>query len=208
MTSRDTTGHKASDSDSIELWLVSAGPDRRPGSPLNVPTIPASNFVLGDAVRTLATTARRAGRPWKRSSAASKVAFRSPSPPAWRGSRRFSINSPRARSWPYRTTATKGVAGLAKAGQSCGRWTVHRAAVTDTARRVELCGMADLIWLESPSNPLLTVGAWTPCAPPSGSMARSWPWTTPSLRPSISVTAAAVRDSESVEQFRRSDGYR
>ena len=29
-------------------WLVSAGRDRRPGSPLNVPPCPASNFVLGD----------------------------------------------------------------------------------------------------------------------------------------------------------------
>lgn len=52
----------------------------------------------------------------------------------------------------------QGVAGLAQAGQRRGRWTVHRVAVTDTARWVALCGEADLIWLESPSNPLLTVG--------------------------------------------------
>src|SRR4029079_15485763 len=52
----------------------------------------------------------------------------------------------------------QGVAGLANAGQRRGRWTVHRTAVADTARWVELCGVADLIWLESPSNPLLTVG--------------------------------------------------
>jgi cystathionine gamma-synthase len=51
----------------------------------------------------------------------------------------------------------QGVAGLAKAGQSRGRWTVHRLAVADTAGWIEMCGMADLIWLESPSNPLLTV---------------------------------------------------
>jgi len=49
------------------------------------------------------------------------------------------------------------VAGIAKAGQSRGRWTVHRVAVADTARWIEMCGVADLIWLESPSNPLLTV---------------------------------------------------
>jgi len=30
-------------------------------------------------------------------------------------------------------------------------------AVADTARWVEMCGVADLIWLESPSNPLLAV---------------------------------------------------
>ncbi len=51
----------------------------------------------------------------------------------------------------------QGAAGLAKAGQSRGRWTVHCLAVTDTASWIEMCGVADLIWLESPSNPLLTV---------------------------------------------------
>jgi hypothetical protein len=34
--------------DSPDTWLVSAGRDRRPGSPLNVPPWLASNFVLGD----------------------------------------------------------------------------------------------------------------------------------------------------------------
>jgi len=52
----------------------------------------------------------------------------------------------------------QGVAGLANAGQARGRWTVHRVAIADTARWVEMCGSADLIWLESPSNPLLIVG--------------------------------------------------
>jgi cystathionine gamma-synthase len=61
----------------------------------------------------------------------------------------------------------QGVAGLAQAGQRRGRWTVHRVAVTETARWLELCGVADLIWLESPSNPLLTVGDLdTICAAP------------------------------------------
>ena len=52
----------------------------------------------------------------------------------------------------------QGVAGLAHAGQQRGRWKVHRIAVADTARWVEMCDQADLVWLESPSNPLLTVG--------------------------------------------------
>jgi cystathionine gamma-synthase len=59
------------------------------------------------------------------------------------------------------------VAGLAQAGQSRGRWALHRVAVDDTARWVEMCGVADLIWLESPSNPLLTVADLdTICAAP------------------------------------------
>lgn len=36
------------DPGSVETWLVSAGRDRRPGSPLNVPPWPASNFALGE----------------------------------------------------------------------------------------------------------------------------------------------------------------
>src|SRR5258708_38134020 len=42
---KTTEGH---DTGSVESWLVSAGRDRSPGSPLNVPPTPASNFVLGD----------------------------------------------------------------------------------------------------------------------------------------------------------------
>ena len=48
MTSKDTKGQNAGDVGSVESWLVSAGRDRRPGSPLNVPPYPASNFVLGE----------------------------------------------------------------------------------------------------------------------------------------------------------------
>ena len=32
---------------SLESWLVSAGRGSEPGEPLNVPLVPASNFILG-----------------------------------------------------------------------------------------------------------------------------------------------------------------
>src|SRR5947209_4654296 len=51
----------------------------------------------------------------------------------------------------------QGVSGLAVAGQSRGRWRVHRIAVADTASWIQACAESDLIWLESPSNPLLVV---------------------------------------------------
>jgi cystathionine gamma-synthase len=47
MEPKDEARPHASDGRSIESWLVSAGRDRRPGAPLNVPPWPASNFVLG-----------------------------------------------------------------------------------------------------------------------------------------------------------------
>jgi cystathionine beta-lyase/cystathionine gamma-synthase len=31
----------------LESWLVSAGRDAEPGAPLNIPLIPASNFIIG-----------------------------------------------------------------------------------------------------------------------------------------------------------------
>ncbi|MCA1678181.1 MAG: AAA family ATPase, partial [Actinobacteria bacterium] len=49
----------------------------------------------------------------------------------------------------------QGVAGLAAAGEAQGRWHVVRVGVEDTARWLQLVGDADLLWLESPSNPLL-----------------------------------------------------
>src|SRR5215470_10036042 len=48
MKSADTSSHTTGNPESIESWLISAGRDRRPGSPLNVPPWPASNFVLGE----------------------------------------------------------------------------------------------------------------------------------------------------------------
>ncbi|BDC48745.1 cystathionine gamma-synthase [Bryobacterales bacterium F-183] len=51
----------------------------------------------------------------------------------------------------------QGVAGLALGGERQGRWKVRRIGVSDTAGWIAACGEADLIWLESPSNPMLAV---------------------------------------------------
>jgi cystathionine gamma-synthase len=51
----------------------------------------------------------------------------------------------------------QGVAGLANAGQRRGHWSVQRIPVADTAAWIQACADSDLIWLESPSNPLLVV---------------------------------------------------
>jgi cystathionine gamma-synthase len=142
MTRRDTTGHNAADPGSVESWLVSAGRDRRPGSPLNVPPIPASNFVLGDH------------RAYSRDDAT----------PGWEALEQIVGGLERGESVAFASGMAaiaaifdqlpagsvialpgdcyQGVAGLAQAGQSRGRWTVHRVAVADTARWLEMCGMA------------------------------------------------------------------
>jgi cystathionine gamma-synthase len=150
--------HKANDSGSVETWLVSAGRDRRPGSPLNVPPIPASNFVLGER----RAYARDDGTPgWEALEeivggleGGTSVAFAS----GMAGIAAVFDQLPSGSVVALPDDCYQGVAGLAQTGQSRGRWTVHRVAVANTERWVEMCGVADLIWLESPSNPLLTVG--------------------------------------------------
>lgn len=157
MTS-NTRGHNAGDPRSVESWLVSAGRDRRPGSPLNVPPWPASNFVLGEH----RAYSRDDGTPgWEALEeivggleGGSSVTFAS----GMAGIAAIFDQLPTGSVVALPDDCYQGVAGLANAGQSRGRWTVRRVAVTDTAAWVEMCGVADLIWLESPSNPLLTVG--------------------------------------------------
>jgi cystathionine gamma-synthase len=157
MTSTNATRHNSDDQRSVESWLVSAGRDRRPGSPLNVPPIPASNFVLGER----RAYSRDDGTPgWEALEeilggleGGSSVAFSS----GMAGIAAIFDQLPAGAVVALPDDCYQGVAGLAHAGQRRGRWTVLRAAVADTARWVELCGVADLIWLESPSNPLLTV---------------------------------------------------
>lgn len=149
--------HKPGDSGSMDSWLVSAGRDRRPGAPLNVPPWPASNFVRG-ADRAYS---RDDGTPgWEALEeivggleGGSSLSFAS----GMAGIAAIFDQLPTGSTVALPDDCYQGVVGLARAGQNRGRWTVHRIAVTDTARWIEMCGVADLLWLESPSNPLLAV---------------------------------------------------
>ena len=140
-----------------ESWLVSAGRDRRAGSPLNVPLIPASNFVLGDG----RAYARDDGTPtWEALESivgglegGDAVAFAS-------GMAAVAAVFDQVAGGSLVVIPDdcyQGVAGLANLGQAKGRWTVRRLAVADTESWRRACAEADLVWLESPSNPLLVV---------------------------------------------------
>ena len=149
--------HGAGNPGSVESWLVSAGRDRRPGSPLNVPPCPASNFVLGEQ-RAYSRDDSTPG--WEALEeivggleGGSSVAFASGMAGIAAIFDQLSTGSVVA----LPDDCYQGVAGLAAAGQARGRWNVHRIDVADTPRWVEMCSLADLIWLESPSNPLLAV---------------------------------------------------
>src|SRR5437588_8719950 len=166
MTPRNMT-MPGGDPGSVESWLIAAGRDRRPGSPLNVPPYPASNFVLGDS----RAYSRDDGTPaWEALEeivggleGGSSLAFAS----GMAGIAAIFDQLQTGAVIVLPDDCYQGVAGLANAGQSRGRWTVHRLAVTDTAGWIDMCRIADLIWLESPSNPLLTVADLdTICAAP------------------------------------------
>ena len=142
---------------SLESWLVSAGRVSLPGAPLSVPLVPASNFILGSE----RGYSRDDGTPtWEALEelvggleSGKAVAFAS---------------GMAAMASVFDQLATgavvvlpdecyQGVAGLAAAGAEKRRWTVQRVAVSDTAGWIRACSVADLVWLESPTNPLLTV---------------------------------------------------
>jgi len=157
MEAKDTRQLHAGDARSIESWLVSAGRDRRPGAPLNVPPWPASNFVLGE----LRAYARDDGTPgWDALEeivggleGGSSVAFASGMAAIAAVFDQLLAGADVA----LPDDCHQGAAGLANAGRSRGRWRVRRIAVADTAGWIQACGESDLVWLESPSNPMLAV---------------------------------------------------
>ncbi len=53
---------------------------------------------------------------------------------------------------PYHATGM-----IADAGAEQGRWTVERLDPANTDAWIEACSRADLVWVETPANPLLTV---------------------------------------------------
>jgi cystathionine gamma-synthase len=140
-----------------ESWLVTAGRSEELGAPLNVPLIPASNFIIGG------------GREYSRDDGT----------PTWEALEEIvgGLESGRALAFASGMAAIaavfdqlmagarvvlpddcyQGVAGLAEAGATRGRWSLERVALDDTAGWIRACSAADLIWLESPSNPLLAV---------------------------------------------------
>jgi cystathionine gamma-synthase len=147
--------------------LVSAGRPRGVGAPLNVPLVPASNFVLGGD----RAYARDDGTPtWEaledvvgRLEDGSAVSFSS-------GMAAIAAVFDQLSSGAVVVIPAdcyQGVAGLALQGQRRERWSVERIQVEDTEGWVRACACADLLWLESPSNPLLAVADLrTICAAP------------------------------------------
>jgi cystathionine gamma-synthase len=148
-------------------WLVSAGRPTAAGAPLNAPLVPASNFILGSE----RAYARDDGTPtWEaledvvgRLEEGHAVSFSSGMAAIAAVFDQLSNGAVLA----IPADCYQGVAGLALEGQRKKRWSVERLAVDDTDGWVRACSRADLVWLESPSNPLLVVAELSAiCAAP------------------------------------------
>ncbi len=138
-------------------WLVAGGRNGQAGEPLNAPLVPASNFTLG----------------------AERIYARDDATPTWEaleevigvleaGHSLAFASGMAAIAAVFDQLATgasvalpddcyQGVANLASAGVRKGNWSLQRIAVEDTQAWVQACENCDLVWLESPSNPLLAV---------------------------------------------------
>lgn len=142
---------------SLETLVVSTGRDHRPGAPLNRPLVPASNFLLG----TERAYSRDDGTPtWEALEEVCgalehghSVAFASGMAGVAAIFDQLKVGSKLV----LPDDCYQGVVGLAESGRRKGFWTVQRLAVDDTSAWIRACADADLLWLESPSNPLLTV---------------------------------------------------
>ena len=150
-----------------ESWLVSAGRASEPGAPLNVPPIAASNFLIGSGREY----SRDDGTPtWEALEevlggleAGRAVAFAS----GMAAIAAVFDQLPVGAAVVLPDDCYHGVAGLVAAGAERRHWSVERLATDDTDGWVRACGIADLVWLESPSNPLLIVADLpTICAAP------------------------------------------
>ena len=140
-----------------DTWLIAGGRNRSAGEPLNVAPVLASNYYLPDDrlySRTDGTPTTDAleellgglerGRALVFGSgmAAAAVVFnRLPA------GAHIAVPSD-----PYH-----GVAGIIDEGVAQGRWTARRLDQADTAAWLDAVRTCDLVWLESPENPLITI---------------------------------------------------
>lgn len=138
-------------------WLVGGGRPRELGDPLNAPIVPASNYIYGGDFGY----ARDEGTPtWialeelmAGLEGGTALAFGSGMAAIVAVFDQLDVGSHII--WP--DDCYQGVAAVIETGERQGRWTSERIAVDDTDTWVAKTATADLIWLESPSNPLLAI---------------------------------------------------
>lgn len=150
-----------------ETWAIVGGRRREAGAPLNAPLVPASNFVLG----TERLYSRSEGtETWEAFETViggleggRAVAFAS----GMAAAAAILHQLPTGAHLVIPDDCYQAVAGIAEAGARDHGWRVERFAPANTEAWVERALEADLLWLESPTNPLLeTADVAAICAAP------------------------------------------
>jgi cystathionine gamma-synthase len=142
---------------SPETWTIVAGrPEPVPGAPLNTPIVAASTFVMGGE-RIYSRNEATAG--WESFEAmlgglegGEAVAFAS----GMATCAAVLGQLPAGAHLVLGEDCYQGVAGIAAAGARNHGWHVERLSASDP-RWIERAAHAEMLWLESPSNPLLEV---------------------------------------------------
>ena len=140
-----------------ETWAIVAGrPGPTPGAPLNTPIVAASTYILGGE-RIYSRNESTEG--WEAFEAmlgglegGEAVAFSS----GMAACAAVLGQLPAGAHLVLGDDCYQGVAGIADAGARTNDWRVERLAAADE-RWVQRAGEADLLWVESPSNPLLDI---------------------------------------------------
>ncbi len=141
----------------LRTWVVTAARGEDPGDPLNTPLVAASTYIRGGDLGY----ARDGGTPtWH--ALESLIGGLEGGPTL-----AFASGMAAAAAVFDQVTAGatvvipddcyQGVAGIADDGVTRGRWLVERIAVDDTAGWIDALQRAALVWIESPSNPLLNI---------------------------------------------------
>ena len=140
-----------------ETWTILAGrPEPVPGAPLNTPVVAASTYILGSQ-RIYSRNEATEG--WESFEAmlgglegGEAVAFSS----GMAACAAVLGRLPTGAHLVLGDDCYQGVAGIAQAGVEAHQWHVERLPATDP-RWLSRASEADLLWVESPSNPLLDV---------------------------------------------------
>jgi cystathionine gamma-synthase len=139
-----------------ETWAIVGGRRDQPGAPLNVPMMPSSAFLSGG------------DRNYSRNDATEGWEALEAVIGGWEGGDAVAFASGMAACSAVLTQLAdgghlvlgddcyQGVAGLAEAGSRDHGWRVERLPVADE-RWLGRAAEADMLWVESPSNPLLEV---------------------------------------------------
>ncbi len=140
---------------SPDSWAVWAGRPEGADEPLNTPIVPASNFTEPSSY------ARSSGTPTWESFETVLGGLE--------GGRAISFASgmaavsavldlvPVGGHVVIPSDCYQGVAFAVAAGVETGRWTAEELEVADAGRWITALGASDLVWLESPTNPLLEI---------------------------------------------------